>query len=99
VVNLVGSYGEQLLQTVQQQLWLLQYAVFARLPAMTPSQTAVSRVCSVSEQLPQEQTQPDCKATLRTCSARVLMPGLSAGPSMVNVLPLPVWPYAKMHTL
>lgn len=28
-----------------------------------------------------------------------LIPGLSGGPSMVNVLPEPVWPYAKMHTL
>lgn len=26
------------------------------------------------------------------------MPGWSCLPSMVNVLPLPVWPYAKMHT-
>ena len=31
--------------------------------------------------------------------ARVLTPGLEDGPSMVNVLPDPVCPYAKMHTL
>lgn len=32
-------------------------------------------------------------------SARVLTPGLEDGPSMVKVLPDPVCPYAKMHTL
>ena len=32
-------------------------------------------------------------------SARKLTPRLSGGPSIVKVLPEPVWPYAKMHTL
>ena len=29
----------------------------------------------------------------------MLTPRLSGGPIIVNVLPEPVWPYAKMHTL
>jgi hypothetical protein len=43
----------------------------------------------------------DRSPTMRNSSAtaRGDTPGSSAVPSIVNVLPDPVWPYAKTHTL
>ena len=51
-----------------------------------------------AQQQQQQQQQQHASHLKSLASMRGLTPGAAAVPSMVWVLPLPVWPYAMMHT-